>query len=340
MSRSLKAALGFVFAALSVTPLMAQDAPFRLIVTHLEVPLVPNSVLDLAHVLGYYEREGVNVELVRVQQTPMAIAALQAGEGEMANIGVDALLQLTARGTDDLRAVASPNKSLPFLIAAKDSIATAADLGGHSFGVGRVGSLDHTLSVKVLESQGVDTDQIELVSLGQPNVRAQALAAGQIDATTVSIGVWTTLPDKEGLHVLVSADDYYAAAPVVNKVNAVTTTVLEERRDEVMGVLRALVNISRDFAADPELWVDAMATELPHMDREELATLAESFTQSWSVNGGMSADELDYTVTSLYEGEEFADLPPVALESWVDFGPIDAVLAELGVDDAMDQPAR
>src|SRR5690554_797668 len=103
--------------------------PFRLILTHLEPPLVPNSVMDLAAELGYFEAEGVEVELVRVQQTPSAVAALLAGEGEMANVGIDAVLQLVAQGTEGLRAVTSPNRSLPFLIAAREEIATPADLG-------------------------------------------------------------------------------------------------------------------------------------------------------------------------------------------------------------------
>ncbi|WP_421951412.1 ABC transporter substrate-binding protein [Pelagibacterium sp.] len=158
---------------------LAQSSePFRLILTHLEPPLVPNSVMDLAAELGYFEAEGIDVELIRVQQTPSAIAALQSGEGEMANIGVDALLQVIHNGATDFRAVTSPNKSLPFLIASKDDIATPADLAGRSFGVGRVGSLDHSLSTLVLSSQGVSIDDSEIVSLGQPDIR-RAGASGR-----------------------------------------------------------------------------------------------------------------------------------------------------------------
>ncbi|RUT31381.1 ABC transporter substrate-binding protein [Arsenicitalea aurantiaca] len=324
--------------ALLTTAVSAE--PFRMIVTDLEAPLVPNSVMDLALNLGYFEAEGVEVELVRVQQTPSALAALQADEGEMANIAVDALLQLVAAGNSDLRAVVSPNKSLPFLIAGKDEIATAADLGGHSFGVGRVGSLDHSLSMKVLAEQGVDTDTLEVVTLGQPNVRAQALAAGQIDATTISIGVWMSLPDPEGLHVLVSQDDYYEAAPVVNKVNIVTSETLENRREDVEGVVRALVRISRDFAADPEKWVEGMATARPDVPREDLEALAEAFTQSWSVNGGLSREELEYTADWIYEGEDFQNVTRVETAEWVDFSVLDTILAELGTDEAMDAPTR
>jgi NitT/TauT family transport system substrate-binding protein len=102
------------------------------------------------------------------------------------------------QGADDLRAVTSPNKSLPFLIAAQGRDRRTGRPAGRSFGVGRVGSLDHSLSMKVLESEGVDTDALEIVTLGQPAVRAQALAAGQIDATTMSIGVWMSMPSTEG----------------------------------------------------------------------------------------------------------------------------------------------
>jgi len=318
----------------------AQAEPFRLIVTDLETPLVPNSVMDLAVQLGYFAEDGVEVELVRVQQTPSALAALQAGEGEMANISVDALLQLVIGGADDLRAVTSPNKSLPFLIAATDDIATPADLAGHSFGVGRVGSLDHSLSMKVLADAGADVDALEIVTLGQPAIRAQALAAGQVDATTMSIGVWSSLPERDGLAVLIDQDAYYASAPVVNKVNIVTTETLETRGDEVRGVIRALTRLSRDVAADPALWVDAMAVALPHIERETLETLAQAFAASWSVNGGMSAPELQYTQEWLYQGEDFQNARAVTLDEWVDFGPVDDVLADLGTAPGMDEPAR
>lgn len=329
---------GAVLAA-ALVPGIALAEPFRLILTHLEPPLVPNSVMDLAVELGYFEEEGVEVELVHVQQTPSALAALQAGEGEMANVGLDAVLQLHAQGVDDLIAVASPNKSLPFLIASRDSIATVADLEGASFGVGRVGSLDHSLSMNVLSVAGFDVETLDVLTLGQPNVRAQALAAGQVDATTVSIGVWLSLPEKDGLHVLVDQEDYYAAAPVVNKVNIVPQAVLDARRDDVEAVVRALIRISRDFSDNPAAWAEAMEG-LVATPRAELDALAQTFAGSWSVNGGLNAEELQFSQDWLYETEDFADTAPVALDQWVDFTVLDAVLADIGVDESADHPVR
>lgn len=323
----------------ALMPGIALAQPFRLILTHLEPPLVPNSVMDLALELGYFEQEGVEVELVRVQQTPSALAALQAGEGEMANVGLDAVLQLHAQGVDDLIAVGSPNKSLPFLIAARDDYAAATDLEGARFGVGRIGSLDHSLSMNVLSAAGLDVETLEILSVGQPDVRAQALAVGQIDATTMSIGVWLALPDKDGLHVLIDQAQYYDAAPVINKVNVVPRAVLEERREEVEAVMRALVRISRDFAANPSAWAEAME-DVTNVSREDLEELARTFEGSWSVNGGFSASELQFSQDWLYETEDFVDTAPVELAQWADFSVMDAVLEDLGVDESADLPER
>ncbi len=314
--------------------------PFRLVLTHLEPPLVPNSVMDLAHELGYFQREGVDVELIRVQQTPSALASIMAGEGEMANVSVDAVLQLRARGGDALMAVTSPNKSLPFLIASRSEIASPADLVGRSFGVGRIGSLDYSLSSKVLASEGVDMNDLDVVTLGQPSVRAQALAAGQVDATTMSIGVWLSIPDKTGLSILVPLDAYFDAAPVVNKVNVVSAEVLEGRRDEVVAVVRALVRISRDFAVDPSAWADAMAPYSGNLTADNLALLAESFDGNWSINGGISRQELQNTQDWLYQTEDFKELALVALDDWVDFSVTDDVLAEIDTAPGADQPTR
>ncbi|WP_414474459.1 ABC transporter substrate-binding protein [Microvirga sp. M2] len=331
------AGLGALAFAASRKPARASEA-FKIVVTTTETPLIPNSVLELAADLGYYKQEGVDVEIVRVQQTPSAVAALVSKQGHMANISVDSALQLTARKQVPLKAVFSPNKSLPYLIAGRSSIKTIQDLAGGTFGVGRVGSLDHALSALVLRKNGIDDAAIRFVSLGQPNVRAQALAAGRIDATTMSIGVWLTIADQRHLRVLVPESEFYAAAPVLNKVNVVTDETLRSRADEIKAVTRAIIRLSRDFAREPQRWAEAMKKARPDVSAKDLEQLATAYRRTWSVNGGLNREEIAATIDWNYESDDFKGLPKVAVHDWIDFRILADVLKEVGVQPDQDPP--
>jgi len=337
----------FVTGAIAtLTPLIgtpgrvrAADA-FRLIVTETETPLVPNSVTLLAQSLGYFKKAGVDVEIVRVQQTPSAGAALRSGQGDMANISTDPALQLVGRDQMRLRGVISPDKALPFIIVAKKAIAKPKDLNGKIFGVARIGSVDYEMSRIVLEKLGVDVDKLRYLALGQPPVRVQSLLAGQIDATTISIGVWTTLPDKSGHAVLVDQSDYHKHAPFVTKLNVVTDEVAKAKPKEVQAVVRALMMASRDFANKPELWVNAMVAARPDVKRQDLEVLATAYRKSWSVNGGLNVEAIKFTTAALYRSPDLKDVRRVEPAEWIDTSFIDAVLKSAGIERGSDEPGR
>ncbi len=329
-----------VVAATLMLGTSAQAEPFKLIVTETQTPLVPNSVADLALRLGYYKKAGVDVDLVRVQQTPSAVAALRSGEGDMANISFHTALQLVARKQMELKGVISPDKALPFLVAAKKSITTPKGLEGKVFGVARVGSLDYTLSRAVLGHLGVDIDKLRYLSIGQPAIRAKSLAADRIDATTISIGVWTTIPDKSSLHVLIDQAHFYKAAPFVSKLNVVTAAIAKSKAKQVEAVVRAIIMASRDFAKNPELWVKAMEAARPDVKPQALETLAQAYRESWSVNGGLNLKEISYTTDMDYKSKDFKDLARVSPKTWIDTSFVDHVLKEIGADRNMDETGR
>ena len=324
-----------------VIPVRADgDDTFRLIVTHTAPPLVPNSVMDLAEQLRFYVDHGLKLEIIRVQQTPSAVAALRAGRGDMANISVSTALQLVARDQMKLKAVVSPNKSIPFLIASTNAIQTVGDLAGSIFGVGRIGSLDYSLSQLVLSKMGMDPDKLKMVAIGQPRTRAQALLGGRVEATTMSIGVWTSLKDHANLRILVPQIDYFKAAPVLSKVNVVRESTLKERRGKVGAFVQAIIVASRKFASNPSLWAEAMAKARPDVPRVRLNKLAKAYSKSWSVNGGLNFKQIAYTVERQYKRKDFKGLRPIKPEEWVDTSLIDAILKEIGVIKGMDETGR
>ncbi|MCP8939628.1 ABC transporter substrate-binding protein [Alsobacter sp. SYSU M60028] len=342
-TRRIAAGLFAATLALGVASVAQAQEKLRLIVTELTTPLVPNSVMTLAKSAGYYDRAGVDVELVRVSATPSAIAALSAGQGDMANVAVDTTLQLIARGQVKGKAVLSPDRAIPFMIVSKAGIGSVKDLAGKTFGVSRLGSVDHLLSVAVLRALGADVDKIELVAIGDPAARALAAQAGRVDATSFSIGVWTDLrqkADTANLKVLVPQAEYFKAAPLISKVNLVTDEVAKSKAKAIAAFTKANLEAARDFHKNPKLWADAMAKERPDVSRATLDELAVLFKDSWSVNGGMNLKQLAYTQAELYKGPDFRDLRPVTLEEWVDTRPVDAALKDVGIMLGLDDTGR
>lgn len=188
----------------------------------------------------------------------------------------------------------------------------------------------------VFAKLGVNPDSVQYLAIGQPDVRAQALLAGQIDATTFSIGIYTTLPDKSNIKLLVNQADYFKNAPFVSKLNVVTDDTVKNRPKDIQAVVQALIVASRDFAAKPQIWVDAMAAARPDVTRAQLTDLVASYAHSWSVNGGLNLATLQFTTDTLYRGPDFKDLPMVSPSQWIDPSYIKNVLRSLGVDRAGD----
>ncbi|MGY9049860.1 MAG: ABC transporter substrate-binding protein, partial [Rhodobacterales bacterium] len=250
---------------------------------------------------------------------------------------------LHREGVEDVIAVHSSDKAIPFVIAAKKDV-TLADMAGAVYGIGRMRSLDHEMSSRVLEASGVNVDTLKLVPLGNPQTRAQALLAGRIDATTLSIGSFLAMPGHENFKLLVDADAFFALVPMVSKVNVVSTETLATHGDQVTKVLEALTLAARDYAQDPEKWVAAMLKARPDVSRDTLEALAQTYKASWTVNGGFQFDELLFSARNTqhtFKRENGEDTPfRVELENWADFRPMDAVLEKIGTSTLGDRVSR
>jgi NitT/TauT family transport system substrate-binding protein len=319
-----------VFAASLALLLPAHAAAFTIVLTEPSTPLAPTSAIELAQRLGYFAREGVDVQFERVNGTPLAIAALSAGQGEMAETSVEALLKLTARGDMRFRAISSPAKSLSYVIAAREGVGSVSDLPGKQFGIGQPGTLDDTLTRTVLRERGIDPGDLNIVSVGQPQLRLKALKAGKIDATTISYGSWLALPDKSGLHILVSKEDFAREAPAIAKVNVVSTDTLRGKNGEVHKVTAALIELARDFARDPRTWAAAMTKARPEVPLAELQQLAAAYADDWCVNGCLDPSELQSASELLTATAAFSGLPRPPLRTWADRSVLTAVLDRLG----------
>jgi NitT/TauT family transport system substrate-binding protein len=303
-------------------------------------PALPESTLWLAQDLGFYQKEGLDVDITEVNASPLLITALRAGEIDIGDINSEDVIRLTASKDLEMRTINSASGRNFFMIVGKDSIGSILELQGKSFAIARVGSQDHALSSKVMTVKGLQPDTVNYVAVGAPNLRAQALVAGQIDATTVSLGTWVTVQNQKNIKVLVNVDDYFNALPLVNKGNAVTTRVLAEKPEALRRFTAAIVKASRYFAQNRSAWVEAIAKRRPDIGRADLEYLWDQFGSSWAVNGQMNLSAYQASTDFLYESGTFNDAPRIDAKDWADAQFVDSVLTEVGVIPNIDDPGR
>lgn len=303
-------------------------------------PPLPNSVLWLAKDLGFYTREGLDVELNEFQGTPLAIAALLSADVDVANVSTSDVIRMNAAKGQPLRAIHSPDARLYFLIAAREEIKSVAALQGKTFAVSRLGSVDHSLSSVAFKALGLNPASLTIVAMGVPSTRAQALVAGRVDATTLSLGTWITIQKDPSVRVLVDPNTYYENATVVEKVNAVTTKTLDEKAEHLRRFTAAILKISRYFSENQDAWVAAITKRRPDVDRNEAANLWAGFKTSWAVNGLMNLDMYKKSADFFYQAGLLEKVPRIDIAEWADTRIVDSVLKEIGVSSKADPVGR
>jgi NitT/TauT family transport system substrate-binding protein len=319
----------------------ASTLKLRLAVTTTPIPALTSSVLWLAQDLGYYQREGLDVDITELTGAPVAITALQAGDVDVATLTLLDTLRLNASQTLGVRAFgASGSDDFPFIVA-RSTIASISELRGKSFAVSRVGAADDSTARRMLAANGVDPADVNFVAVGAPNVRAQALLAGQIDATTVQISTWVTLRGTPGLSVLASMDQIRAVVPNSVTLNVATTRTLSADAEQLQRFTSAVMVTARLFQTNKQAWLDAMSARRPDLAQSDLGFLWDQFASAWGVNGYLNLRDLQRQEDFAYQTTpEFAALPRINESEWIDTRLVDEALKKMGVFPGYDEPGR
>src|SRR4030081_3457897 len=93
-------------------------------------PGLPESTLWLARDLGFYQKEGLDVEITEVQATPSVITAMRTGDVDVGNINSEDVIRLTASKDLEMRTINSSNGRNFFMIVGKSSIGSPTEPGG------------------------------------------------------------------------------------------------------------------------------------------------------------------------------------------------------------------
>ncbi|MGC5616883.1 ABC transporter substrate-binding protein [Georgenia sp. Z1491] len=241
------------------------------------VPDVQFAPFYIAQERGYFEDEGVDVELRHHGASEGLFTAAEAGEEDVVVAGGDEMLQAVAQGAG-LTTVATMYQDYPVaVLAPEDSgITTLEDLAGASVGVpGEFGQTWFGLQAALATLPGGGED-VDVQTIGFTQV--SALTAGHVDAVVGFVNNDAVSLARAGTPVreIALGDD----VPLVGVGLVATDAALGEREGDVAAVVRAVLRGMADMAEDPEGAVDVAATHVPDLTGEDARAAAIAVSEA------------------------------------------------------------
>lgn len=189
----------------------------------------------------FFEREGLNVELVYTRGGNAAMQALVGGAVDYAATSFDVAVQAFVNGAP-IRRFATTGRLPLFALAVApgqaEAITAIADLQGKTVGVSGLGNADHTLLLFLLEEAGADASQVEFATLG-PNLY-DALRVGHVDAGMVQEPSLTLIAQQGGRILFNAMNIEEAQQHLGGAYEFMGVAVRAEERDERLEQMRSL----------------------------------------------------------------------------------------------------
>jgi NitT/TauT family transport system substrate-binding protein len=275
-------------------PRLAPHVPTVRVAVHRDpIAFLP---VRVAQTLGYYEQEGIAVEMSEVAGGSKAMEALLGGSVEVAVGSMSDAVQLAAEGRNVrsfLVLYTRPSLALAVAPALSSTIRTIADLKGHTVGVSTPGSATHQFLNFLLLSNGLSPADVSVVSVGMSASSVAALEHGKVDAAVLIASAISTFEARQtGMMFLADTRTAAGARKVFgDEIFPALTLVSEDRWlrqnvDTARRLVRALKRGMRWVREQPAEQVREMIPEGARSTTEaDLRTIRE-------VQEGMSMDGL------------------------------------------------
>lgn len=201
---------------------------------------------NLAGELGFYDEEGLDVEIITANSTSNGLQGVLSGSIDFYFGGPEALSANAEDPNSDLTIVCGVGNSSAFVVVATPDITSVEQLRGKLFGVSALGSISTVTAQQAFETHGLGVNDIQPVVVGGSATRWAALQAGNIQVTTMSEPLVTAARDA-GFSILGYTDTDLGAPKMMTGTITGKGSWLEENRDVTVRFLRAYMRTVAAF---------------------------------------------------------------------------------------------
>ena len=207
-----------------IVGLAARNAPAQETI-RVAIPLFPTAAFPLlvAADRGFFQKEGLVVEPIRINSAPTTYQALISGDVHAVVGAPTGLLPSHLQGADII-SLGSWDNLVPYVWVTREKITDIRELRGKKVGVNRAGSKPWLIIHVLLQDAGLDpAKDLTLLQMGGGSQeRVAALMRGGIDATLAD-ALLEPIMKKRGFFVLRGKPTPFMNAPIAAKRSYITS---------------------------------------------------------------------------------------------------------------------
>lgn len=308
-----KKLLAAVCAVTLLCVLQAAAAAERLFRVSYSAPATAYLPLWAAKDAGFFERNGLRVELLYVGSSPIALSALLSGEIDVLAGGGTVAPVAYMNGFRDLALFATLDHRLPFKIYAAPAIADLSGIRGKRFGVTRFGGTLDFASRYFLKSIGLDPQRdVQLVQIGNTADILAALISGSVDVGTLTFP-YNFSAKKAGyreLADLAQSGARYATAAFLSRQKFIV-----EQRGRMQSFVKALVEATHFVKTNPDPALKILQRYTRSADRDTSKLAYDEYAQNiWPRLPAIEPDDIKLILEHLGQTNPKArEINPAAL---------------------------
>ncbi|MFI6737586.1 ABC transporter substrate-binding protein [Nonomuraea sp. NPDC050451] len=221
---------------------------------------------------------GHQVKVVELAEPELAIEGLAKGDYAIsAEATSPALIAIEQDAPIKIIADVIGNQ---WAIYSKPGISSCDDLSGRPFGIFSEGAVATAMAKEWVGAQCGAGKRPDYLTIGGSDVRAQALVAGQIDATPLEISDVAVL-ESSGKEKFTQVVDFGKTLPDLHPQTVYANAgFLTEHKAAAQAFVTALVREHAKINADPRYLVSLAAKYLPDEDTGHVAEIAERYVKA------------------------------------------------------------
>ena len=241
------------------------------------IPVVSNAAIHLGQQKGFFEEEGITLEIEPTIGGAAAVPAVLAGDYDFADSNVVSLFVAAAQGID-LELVApgastlgDTSRDTSAVVVLDDSpISRPSDLEGKTVAANTLGNIGDVTISAVVEEDGGDASAVDFVEIAFPDMGA-ALESGDVDAAWM-VDPFLTLALEGGARVVTyNYPDFDPKLPI--EAYFTTSKFAQQNPELVDRFVRALIK-SNEYANENPDEVREVVSTFTEISEELLSKIA------------------------------------------------------------------